>query len=157
MILDNFVQWLVVNTLFPETIHQHNQKDGLKESSELGLYQKSQPVFNTANMGLKFESGLRAKIIHSLGSEYLMERTNTCSIQITTRQKFLQIHMKIKRHKQVSRLLQPDQRQKQNHKRGNLLIRQLSYRCTKENGLTLSHQNHLSQRTMSRKKSDQSC
>ena len=59
------------------------------------------------------------------------------SIQITTIQKFLQIHMKIKRHKQVSRLLQPDQRQKQNHKRGNLLIRQVSYRCTKENGLTL--------------------
>ena len=27
------------------------------------------------------------------------------------------------------------------HKRGNLLIHQVSYRCTKENGLTLSHQN----------------
>ena len=32
---------------------------------------------------------------------------------------------------------------KQNHKRGNLLMCQISYRCTKENGLTLSHQNHL--------------
>ena len=49
--------------------------------------------------------------------------------------------MKIKRHKQVSRLLQPDQKQKKNHKRGNLLIQQLPYRCTKEKGLTLSHQN----------------
>ena len=39
------------------------------------------------------------------------------SIQITTIQKLLQIHMKIKSHKRVSRLLQPDQRQKQNHKR----------------------------------------
>ena len=47
-------------------------------------------------------------------------------------QKFLQIHMKIKRHKQVSRLLQPDERQKQNHNRENLLIHQLPYRCTKE-------------------------
>ena len=53
---------------------------------------------------------------------------------------------------QVSRLLQPDQRQKRNHKRGNLLIRQASYRCTKENGSTLSHQNHLSLRTISRRK-----
>ena len=38
------------------------------------------------------------------------------------------------------------------------LIRQLSYRCTKENGLTLSHQNHLSLRTKSRSKLvQQSC
>ena len=64
----------------------------------------------------------------------------------------LQIHKKIKCHKQASRLLQPDQRQKQNHKRGNLLMCQVSYRCTKENGLTLSHQNHLSLRTKSRRK-----
>ena len=64
-------------------------------------------------------------------------------------QKFLQIHMKIKRHKQVSRLLQSDQRQKQNHKRGNLLIQQLPYRCTKEDGLTLSHQHHSSLHTKS--------
>ena len=27
----NFVQWLVVNTLFFETIHLHHQKDGFKE------------------------------------------------------------------------------------------------------------------------------
>ena len=74
------------------------------------------------------------------------------SIQITTIQKSLQIHMKIKRHKQVSRLLQPDQRQKQNLKRGNLLTHQVSYRCTKEDGLTLSHQHHLSLRTKSRRK-----
>ena len=50
------------------------------------------------------------------------------------------------------KLLQPDQRQKQNHKRGNLLIRQVSYRCMKENGLTLSHQNQLSLHTKYRRK-----
>ena len=38
------------------------------------------------------------------------------SIQIKTIRKFLQIHQKIKCHRQVSRLLQPGQRQKQNHK-----------------------------------------
>ena len=31
MILDNFVQWLVVNKLFTETIQLHNQKDGFKD------------------------------------------------------------------------------------------------------------------------------
>ena len=42
--------------------------------------------------------------------------------------------------------------QKQNHKSENLLIRQVSYRCTKENGLTLSHQNQLSLQTKYRRK-----
>ena len=77
---------------------------------------------------------------------------NMWSIQIKTIQKFLQIHMKIKSHKQVSRLLLPDQRQKQNHKRGNLLIRQVSYQYMKDNELTLSHQNHLLLRTKYRRK-----
>ena len=43
-------------------------------------------------------------------------------------------------------------RQKQNHNSENLLIQQLPYRCTKEDGLTLSHQNKLSLRTISRRK-----
>ena len=37
-------------------------------------------------------------------------------------------------------------------KKGNLLTHQVSYRCTKENGLTLSHQHHLSPHTKSRRK-----
>ena len=41
---------------------------------------------------------------------------------------------------------------KQNHNRENLLIQQLPYRCTKEDGSTLSHQNKLSLRTISRRK-----
>ena len=49
------------------------------------------------------------------------------SIQIKTIQKFPQIHKKIKCHRQVSRLLQPDQRQKQNLNRENLLARQPSH------------------------------
>ena len=108
--------------------------------------------FKTSHMDLKFESGLWVKTILNLGSEYLMERSNMWSIQIKTIQKFLQIHKKIKCHKQVSRLLQPDQRQKQNHNRENLLIQQLPYRCTKKDGLTLSHQNKLSLRAKSRRK-----
>ena len=37
-------------------------------------------------------------------------------------------------------------------KRGNLLTHQVSYRCTKENGLTLSHQHHLLLHSRSRRK-----
>ena len=82
-------------------------------------------------------------------SGYPMERSNMWSIQIKTIQKFLQIHKKIKCHKQASRLLQPDQRQKQNHNRENLLVQQQPYRCTKEDGLTLSHSNKILLRTIS--------
>ena len=38
VILDNFVQWLVANTLFQETMNHHNQEDGFKETRELDLY-----------------------------------------------------------------------------------------------------------------------
>ena len=30
--IHNFVQWLVANTLFPETMNHHNQEDGFKET-----------------------------------------------------------------------------------------------------------------------------
>ena len=84
---------------------------GFKETSELGLHWKSQPVFKTANMELKFEFGRWIKTILNLGSEYLMER-DKCQIRDRFKSQqyrnSLQIHMKIKRHKQVSRFLQPD-------------------------------------------------
>ena len=52
-------------------------KGWIQGNMRIGPVLESQPVFNTANMGLKFESGLWVKIILNLGSEYLMERTNT--------------------------------------------------------------------------------
>ena len=117
-----------------------SQPKRMDSSMRIGPVLEVTTTFNTSNMELKFESGLWVKTILNLGSEYLMEQTNMWSIQVKTIQKFLQIHKKIKCHKQVSRLLQPDQRQKQNHNRENLLMQQLPYRCTKEDGLTLSHQ-----------------
>ena len=69
------------------------------------------------NMELKSESGLWVKTILILGSEFLTEQINTWLILITTTQKFLQIYLKNKRHNRVWELLQPDQRQKHNHKR----------------------------------------
>ena len=37
MILDNFAQWLVANTLFPETIQHHNQKGWIQGNMRIGL------------------------------------------------------------------------------------------------------------------------
>ena len=66
---------------------------------------------------------------------------------------FLQIHKKSECHKKASRLLQPDQRQKQNHNREILLVQQQPYQCMKEDGLTLNHQNKILTHTISRRKS----
>ena len=85
-------------------------------------------------------------------SEYLMERSNMWLNQFKTTHKFLQIHKKSKCHKQASRLLQPDQRQKQNFNREHSLVQQQPYQCTKEDGLTLSHQNKILPRTIFRRK-----
>ena len=74
------------------------------------------------------------------------------SIQDNT-QKFLQIHKKSKFHKQAQVWLQPGQRQKQNLNRENSLVQQQPYQYTKEDGLTLSHQNKILPRTISRRKS----
>ena len=139
--LDNFAQWLVANTLYLEMIQLLNQKDGVKEIWGLDLYWKSRPVFSTSNMELKFEFGPWIKTILILGSEFPTERSNTWSILFKTTQKFLQIHKKSKFHKQAQAWLQPGQRQKQNLNREFSLVQQQPYQYTKEDGLTLSHQN----------------
>ena len=56
-------------------------------------------------------------------------------------------HTEIPVDPQASKLLQPDQKQKQNHNR-----EKLPYQCTKEDGLVLSHQNKILLRTISRRK-----
>ena len=68
--LKNFMQLLVVNTLFQEMMNHHNQEDGFTETWELDLYWKSRPVTCTKNMELKLEFGLWVKTILILGSEY---------------------------------------------------------------------------------------
>ena len=153
VILDNFAQWLVANTLYLEMIQLLNQKGGSKEIWELDLYWKSRPVFSTSNMELKFELSPWIKTVLILGSEFPMERSNMWSIQFKTTQKFLQIHKKSKFHKQARVWLQPGQRQKQNHNRENSLGRHQPYQYMKEDGLTLNHQNKISLRAISRRKS----
>ena len=81
-----------------------------------------------------------------------MERSNTSSILFKIIQKFLQIHKKSKFYKQAQTWLQPGQRQKQNHNRGQSLGQQQPYQYTKEDGLTLNHQNKVLLRTISRRK-----
>ena len=134
-------------------IEHPNQKGGSKEIWELDLYWKSPPVFSTSNMELKFELSPWTKTILILGLEFPMERSNTWSILLRTIQKFLQIHKKSKFHKQARVWLQPGQKQKQNLNRVNSLGRQQPYQYTKEDGLTLNHQNKILTRTISRRKS----
>ena len=113
------MQRFVANTL-PRNDESSQAKgwiQGNKNWTRIGTHDQFSEL---SNMELKFESGLWVKTILNLGSEYPIERSNMWSIQIKTIQKFLQIHKKIKCHKQVSRLLQPHQRQKQNHKREKL-------------------------------------
>ena len=146
----------------------NNDKSAVAMLNKHEQYDSSNTVKKTSNMELKFESGLWVKTILNLGSEcpmertstwlnlgseYPMERTNTWLNQFKTTQKFLEIHKKSKFHKQARVWLQPGQRQKQNLNRENLLGRQQPYQYTKEDGLTLSHQNKILLRTISRRKS----
>ena len=143
---------LDVNTLFQEVTNHHNPKDGFSETQELDPYWKSRPVICTVNMELKSESGLWVKIILNPGSENLMGQINSWLIRTTTTQKFLQIYLKNKRHIWIWWILQPNQRQKQNHKEENLLIYRASFRWMKESGLILNQENNLSLRTRFRRK-----
>ena len=118
VILDNFNQWLVANSPFHETTKLLNQKGGSKEIWELDLYWKSRPVLSISSMELKFELSPWTKMILTLGSEFLMERSNMWSILLKTIQKILQIHKKRKVYKQAQVWLQPGQRQKQNSTEG---------------------------------------
>ena len=53
VISDNFVQWLVVNTLFQEVTNHQNQKDGFRETKELDPYWKSRPVIYGGKYGIE--------------------------------------------------------------------------------------------------------
>ena len=50
---NNFVQWLVVNTLYQEMKKHHNQKDGSKGTPKLSPYWKLQPVTCTVKYGVE--------------------------------------------------------------------------------------------------------
>ena len=60
---NNFMQWLVVNTLFQEMTKHHNQEDGSRETRELDLYWKLQPVTCMVNMESRLEFSLWAETI----------------------------------------------------------------------------------------------
>ena len=63
--------------ILPETIQLHNQKGRIQGNMRIGPVLEVTTSFQYGKHGLKFESGLWDKIILILGSEYLMERTNT--------------------------------------------------------------------------------
>ena len=126
---------------------------GSRKLQKLDLHWKSRAVVCTVNMELKLGSGLWVKTILILGSEFLMDEINMWLIQITTTQKFLQIYLKNERHNRVFWILQPDQRQRQNHKRESLWNYRAPFQWMKGCGLILNQQNLLFLRTRSRRKS----
>ena len=75
-------------------------------------------------------------------------------LEVTTSSKNFNMELKFESSLWAKIILSPEyfMEQKQNHKREILLMCQASYRCMKENGMTLSLQNHLSLRAKSRRK-----
>ena len=84
----NFMQWLVVNTLFQERKKRHNRKDGSEGTPRLGPYWKLQPVAYKVNMELRSELSLWTKTILTPGSEFLMDQTSLWWIWTTMSRKF---------------------------------------------------------------------
>ena len=72
-IFHNFMQWLVVSTLFQEKKKHHNQKDGSKGTQRLGRFWKLQPVTCIVSVELKSEIRLWETIL-ILGSEFTMDQ-----------------------------------------------------------------------------------
>ena len=89
VILDNFAQWLVANTLYLEMIQLLNQKDGFKKIWVLYLYWKSPPISSTSNMELEFELSPWRKTALILGQECHTEHSDMWTIISKTTQKNL--------------------------------------------------------------------
>ena len=113
----NFMQWLVVNTLFQEMMDHHSQEDGSRETQKLDPCWKLRLVACMVTMELRLEFGLWAETILTGGLEFLMDPINLWWIRITTTQKFLKISLKNKRYNWMRRILHADQRQKQKQRR----------------------------------------
>ena len=138
----NSVQRPFVNTLFQETKKHLNRKDGSKGTLKLVPYWKLQLVTSTVNMELRLEPCLWTKTILTLGSEFLMDQTSLWWIWTTMSRKFQKFSSKNMRWNWMRRILQADQRPKQNHKDENLpALPQEQYLLGKELGPMLNQEN----------------
>ena len=151
MILDNFAQWLVANTL-PRDDSASEPKGWIQGNMRIGLALEVTTSFQHFKYGIE----IRIESVNQDNSHsWVRISYGTVKYVIDSIQdniEILQIHKKSKFHKQAQVWLQPGQRHKQNLKRGNLLVRQQQYQYMKEDGVTLSHQNKILPRTISRRK-----
>ena len=83
----NFMQWLVVNTLFQGQMVHHNQEDGSRKTRKLDPCWKLRPVAYKVNTGLKSELSLWTKTIPTHVSEFLMAWTSWSQTWTTTSRK----------------------------------------------------------------------
>ena len=149
---NNFMQWLVVSTLFQGKMDHHNQKDGSRVT-QIGPVLEVTTSCLHGKHGVEIEFGLWAKTTLTPGWEFLVDQINLWWIRTTTTQKFLKISLKNKRYNWMWRILHTDQWQKQNDKEGNLpTIDRASFRRTQGIGLILNQGITLSLRTKFRTK-----
>ena len=107
----------------------------------------------TSFQHFKYGIEIRMRSVNQDNSHSWVRISNgTVKYVVDSIQEFLQIQKKSKFHKQAPGWLQPGQRQKQNHNREYSLVQQQPYQYMKEDGLTLSHQNKILPRTISRRK-----
>ena len=117
-----------------------NQKVGFEGTPKIGPCWKLQPVACTVSTELRSGFCLWTNTILTPGSELLMDQTNLWWIWTTTTQKFLKISSKNMRYNWMRRILQADQRPKQNHREENLpALPQEPYLLGKELGPMLNH------------------
>ena len=126
MILDTFVQWLVVNTLFLETIQLHNQKGWIQGNMRIGLVLEVTTSFRHFKYGIEIriwsvnQDNSQCWVRISYGTNKYVIDSNHNNTEIPAdphEDQTSQTSVKV---------ITDRQRQKQNHKRGNLLTHQAS-------------------------------
>ena len=136
---NNSFRGLVVNTLFQEVNGSSQPKGCIQGSTKIGPVLEVTTSCLYGKTELKSECGLWVKTILILGSEFLMDQTNSWLIRTTTtevpedqpEEQALQLNVNDFAHRSKA---------KAKPQEGNLLIHQASFRWMKESGLILNQE-----------------
>ena len=111
----NFMQWLVVNSLFQEKKQYYNRNNGSRETLNLGPYWELQPVTYMVNMEMKSEFRLSTETTLTSGCNKFLMRMSSKETEIPEDQ------LEKYTLKKSVKDLHADRRQKQNHQEENWL------------------------------------
>ena len=124
MLVNLCIRLLVANILILETIQLLNRKDGSQETRELDLFGSHNKLSSIFKYGVEVriqsvkDDNSQSWVRISFGTIRYDEQLH----QIR-HPKSLKVHKKRKMYQQAQKWLQPDQKQKRNLNRGNLLAR----------------------------------